>query len=223
MSKSEKFLIRLLITLAVFVIGVVVVLTIIAYQIGVDELERPNRIAIISGLLSMVGGVAGAFGAYFVATYQMKKQIEHEKKKEARQKAELLEHSLKKLDLLNEEAIEFVISFNEQFAESIDSYALRDLRLEFSVYEFQWIVDNVDNIDHGIMDEYGLDYLRFSRELHNAFIDIKAITKVPSDQVEHNLSRLRKVLSIRMENFNSFNEYIKGQIEYIQQRIETLN
>lgn len=54
MKKSEDLLVKILIVLAGLTIGVVVVLTIIAYQIGVDELEKPNRIAIISGLLSML-------------------------------------------------------------------------------------------------------------------------------------------------------------------------
>ncbi|PCD84789.1 hypothetical protein CNQ87_10635 [Lysinibacillus fusiformis] len=82
MSKNENILVKVLIALAGLTIGVVVVLTIIAFQIGVDELEKPNRIAIISGLLSMVGGIAGAFGAYLIARMQMTKQLDLQYKKE---------------------------------------------------------------------------------------------------------------------------------------------
>ncbi|MCK1987149.1 hypothetical protein MPH48_03425 [Lysinibacillus fusiformis] len=82
MGKSENLLVKFLIALAGITIGVVVILTIIAYQIGVDELEKPNRIAIISGLLSMIGGIAGAFGAYLIARMQMTKQLDLQYKKE---------------------------------------------------------------------------------------------------------------------------------------------
>ncbi len=82
MNKSENLLVKFLIALAGITIGVVVILTIIAYQIGVDELEKPNRIAIISGLLSMIGGIAGAFGAYLIARMQMTKQLDLQYKKE---------------------------------------------------------------------------------------------------------------------------------------------
>lgn len=82
MKKSEDLLVKFLIALAGLTIGVVVVLTIIAFQIGVDELEKPNRIAIISGLLSMVGGIAGAFGAYFIAKWQMTNLLDLQFKRE---------------------------------------------------------------------------------------------------------------------------------------------
>lgn len=81
MGKSENLLVKFLIALAGITIGVVVILTIIAYQIGVDDLEKSNRIAIISGLLSMVGGIAGAFSAYLIARMQLTKQLELQDKK----------------------------------------------------------------------------------------------------------------------------------------------
>lgn len=80
-GKSENLLVKFLIALAGITIGVVVFLTIIAYQIGVDDLEKPNRIAIISGLLSMFGGIAGAFSAYLIAKMQLTKQLELQDKK----------------------------------------------------------------------------------------------------------------------------------------------
>lgn len=82
MGKSENLLVKFLIALAGITIGVVVILTIIAYQIGVDELEKPNRIAIISGLLSMFGGIAGAFGAYFIAKWQLNVVLDRQYEKE---------------------------------------------------------------------------------------------------------------------------------------------
>lgn len=82
MSKSENLLVKFLIALVGITIGAVVVLSIIAYQIGVDELEKPNRIAIIGGLLSMVGGIAGAFGAYFIAKWQMTILLERQDEKD---------------------------------------------------------------------------------------------------------------------------------------------
>lgn len=45
-----------------------------------SESMDPNTSNIISGVLSMIGGIAGAFGAYYVATVQMKKQFKKQDK-----------------------------------------------------------------------------------------------------------------------------------------------
>lgn len=58
--------------------------TYISFQtmISVEEGESmdSNTSNIISGILSMIGGLAGAFGAYYVATMQMKKQFKKQDK-----------------------------------------------------------------------------------------------------------------------------------------------
>lgn len=77
MNKDESKLLNVLKVLAGITIIVVMILFIIAYQIGVEGLkDETNRSTIISGLLSMIGGIAGAFGAYFIAKNQMTKQLD---------------------------------------------------------------------------------------------------------------------------------------------------
>lgn len=44
--------------------------------------DSSNKATILSGLLSMIGGAAGAFSAYFIARWQMDKQLDLQYKKE---------------------------------------------------------------------------------------------------------------------------------------------
>ncbi|KOS60891.1 hypothetical protein FJQ98_20525 [Lysinibacillus agricola] len=222
MNKSEKLLVNVLISLAGLTISVVVVLTIIAYQIGVGELEKPNRIAIISGLLSMVGGIAGAFGAYFVATYQMKKQIEHDKKKEERQKKENILHNLVILKRLNDEAMEFVRFFAEQHSNpSYDSELRTNIR--FREKDLFWIVNNVNSINYEILREgYITDYLKFSREINNMYIDIEGLERIPDTYLARRVLGLRRIILERNENLILFDRYLKSHINIIQKQIEEL-
>ena len=212
----------------VLIVGILIIITtftiaLLALLIQTFNIDSGMTAGIISGVLSMFGGMVGAFGAYLVATNQMQKQFEHEKKKEEKQKYEILEQSLKKLELLSEEAIEFVEFFNDEFSVPFDTEALRNIRLKFAEDDLQWIVNSLNNIDHGIlMEDYGLDYLRFSRELHNAYIDVAGINFIPSHQIENNLKSLIATLLIRGENFKSLKKYLSGEIKYIQKQIESI-
>lgn len=222
MNKSEKLLVNILIALAGITIGVVVVLTIIAFQIGVDELEKPNRVAIISGLLSMFGGIAGAFGAYAVATYQTNKQFEHEKKKEEIQRKENILSILKILERLNDEAMEFIYFFNEEFSEP---YSIENavIQMKFKEKDLLWIVNNVNSINYEILKEdYSIDYLNFSREINNMYIDIAGIEHVKG-YLKDTLSSLMKTLLKRSENLISFDLYVKEHITDIQKQIQDLS
>lgn len=81
-EKSIKVPIYLLI---IFTFIGVVVLFFISFLIAVED--KTNRIAIISGLLSMLGGALGALGAYMVANRQIKeskRQIQDRQREEAR-------------------------------------------------------------------------------------------------------------------------------------------
>ncbi|MFE3576886.1 hypothetical protein [Lysinibacillus sp. NPDC059133] len=222
MNKSENLLVKFLIALAALTIGVVIVLTIIAFQIGVNELEKPNRIAIVSGLLSMVGGIAGAFGAYFVATYQMNKQIEHEKKKEEIQRKESILHNLVILKRLNDEAMEFVRFFTEQHSFPYQDSELRT-NLKFREKDLFWIVNNVNSINYEILREgYITDYLKFSREINNMYIDIEGLEGISDSYLAGKVIGLRKIILERNENLVLFDRYLKSHINIIQKQIEDL-
>ncbi|MEF7494523.1 hypothetical protein V4V34_08045 [Lysinibacillus sphaericus] len=55
---------------------------IIAITFQVIGEDSPNKASIIGGILSMLGGAIGAFGAYFIARMQMTKQLDLQYKKE---------------------------------------------------------------------------------------------------------------------------------------------
>ncbi|WP_347722517.1 hypothetical protein [Lysinibacillus capsici] len=74
--KKKSITIILLITIGLFLI------VLYASIIQVFGIQSDDKATIIGGVLSMIGGALGALGAYVVATYQMNKQIEHEKQKE---------------------------------------------------------------------------------------------------------------------------------------------
>lgn len=215
MRKSENLLVKFLIALSVITIGVVVVLTIIAYQIGVDELEKPNRIAIISGLLSMFGGIAGAFGAYAVATYQTNKKFEHEKRKEDVQKKNQIKKTLKKLELLNDYALKFADAFINEFNKSYTEelgYKLRSSETAIS-----WIVDNINMVNDELLNEgLMLDYIRLSHLINHTNNEIIVFNNLLDRYKAHNLPGLITIMNELKENFSDFERYVKEQLELLE-------
>ncbi|WP_445479158.1 hypothetical protein ACULLL_01640 [Lysinibacillus irui] len=202
---------------------------IIAITVQVIGEDSSNKASIIGGILSMIGGAIGALGAYVVAAHQMskqleqeKKKIEYEKKKEERQKKENIVHILKILERLNYEAMDFVDYFNKEFSKPYNQE--RIVKLKFSESDLLWIVNNVNNINYEILKEdFSLDYLRFSREVNNMYIDIVGIEHIPEEFKANNLSNLRKSLMERNKIFKTFDEYVKEQIVDIQKQIQDLS
>lgn len=83
MEKEKSKLLTILKILSGITIVVVIILFIIAYQIGVEGLkDKSARSTIISGLFSMIGGIAGAFGAYFIAKWQLNVVLDRQYEKE---------------------------------------------------------------------------------------------------------------------------------------------
>ncbi|MEY9975749.1 hypothetical protein [Lysinibacillus sp. RC79] len=113
--------------------------------------DSSNKASIIGGILSMIGGAIGALGAYIVATYQMNKQIEHEKKKEEIQRKENIEQTLKVLERLNLEVISFTEYFIKEFAKPYNRE--RIVKLKISESDLLWIVNNINNINYEILKE----------------------------------------------------------------------
>ncbi|MGE7667422.1 hypothetical protein ACQKMN_17110 [Ureibacillus composti] len=203
---------------------VIIVFSIALYALIllVFGIESDDKANIISGILGMTGGVIGAIGAYFVATYQMSKQFEFERNKEEKQKLEIIEQTLKKLELLNNEVIEFIDYFKEEFSKRFDEE--RNVRLKFGESDLLWIVNNVNNInDEILMEGYALDYLRFSRELNNMYIDVIGINFLPEEQRPENIVNLIASMLKRRENFVSFDLYVKEHIKDIQKELEYFN
>lgn len=200
----------------VFLFGI---LAITFQVIGEDS---SNKAAIIGGILSMVGGALGALGAYIVATYQMNKQYEYDKKKEEKQRNEIIEQTLKKLELLNVEAIEFIDFYRSEYSKPFDETVI--MRLKFSEKDLFWIVNIVNNLnDEVLMNGYALDYLKFSREINNMYIDVSGLNSIPEQLVEHTINNLIESMLRRRKVFVSFDEYVKAQIKILQKELEVLN
>lgn len=195
---------------------------IIAITFQVIGEDSSNKASIIGGILSMIGGAIGALGAYIVATYQMNKQFDYEKKKEEKQRKEIIEQSLKKLELLNNEAIEFIDFFRKEYSKQFDEIVI--IRLKFSEEDLFWIINIVNNLnDEVLMDGYALDYLKFSRELNNMYIDVSGLNSLPEEQKESKLMNLIDSMSIRKKIFVTFDKYLKEQIKILQKELEKLN
>ncbi|MFJ6264240.1 hypothetical protein ACIQGW_04360 [Lysinibacillus xylanilyticus] len=175
MKKSENILYKVLILLVIITILAVVSLTIISYQIGVGKLEQTNRSAIIGGLLSMAGGIAGAFGAYFIARMQMKKQLELQYKKEEEKMIKevkinnylkLLETGDNLLQLYNKLQFSLLktlmatlinnISIVEQEKEiSIQIQTIKELSTKISIYKIFFdnrVLGNFPNISQSVRE-----------------------------------------------------------------------
>lgn len=184
-------------------------------------IKSGDKATIISGILSMVGGFAGALGAYFVASYQMNKQFEHEKRKEEKQNIEQILHNLKKLDLLNKDTINFAEQFESEFTNPhIDEI---DYKLKIREYDLQYLVNKVDKINDDILSKgYNLDYLLFSRELNNMYIDIIGFTHIHEKYKTNSLEGLRKSIIERKKTFESFAKYVHEHIEKNQKELDNL-
>lgn len=194
----------------------------IAITVQVIGDDSSNKASIIGGILSMIGGAIGALGAYAVASHQMSKQIEHEKKKEERQKKENILHNLVILKRLNDEAMEFVRFFIEQHSHPQHDTDLRT-NIRFREKDLFWIVNNVNSINYEILREgYITDYLSFSREINNMYIDVEELERIPDSYLSRRVIRLREIILIRNENFILFDKYLKDHINIIQKQIEGL-
>lgn len=214
--KKNIFTVFCLFTTFVFVVSIY---ALIFQVIGNDS---PNKATIFSGVLSMIGGIVGALGAYFVASNQMNKQFEHEKKKEEKQRKETIEQTLKKLEYLNSEVIEFIRYFGVEFAKPYNEE--RIAKLEFSKVDLLWIVNSVNAINHEVLKEgYSIDYLNFSRELNNMYGDIIGVDFIPEAFRKENIALLRNAVLARNKVFESFDSYVKEHIRKIQKQIENLN
>lgn len=206
----------LCIFIGVFLFGI---LAITFQVIGEDS---SNKASIIGGILSMIGGALGALGAYIVATYQMNKQYDYDKKKEEKQRNEVIEQTLKKLELLNVEAIEFIDFYRSEYSKPFDETVI--MRLKFSEKDLFWIVNVVNNLnDEVLMNGYALDYLKFSREINNMYIDVSGLNSIPDHLVEHTINNLIESMLRRRKVFVSFDEYVKAQIKILQKELEDLN
>ncbi|MER2111177.1 MAG: hypothetical protein ABS960_00700 [Solibacillus isronensis] len=208
------------IILCIFI--VIFLFGIIAMGFQVIGVDSTNKATIVGGLLSMIGGAIGALGAYFVASNQMKKQFEHEKRKEDKQRKETIEQVLKKLKFLNSETISFIDFFNETYSPPFDQE--KNKMLKFSVQDLGWIVNNVNNInDEILMDGYVLDYLKFSRHLNNMYIDVEGFEFIPNEQKPVVMRNLIKSILENRETFILFDDYVKERLREIQIELENLN
>lgn len=180
---------------------------------------EPNTATIISGVLSLVGGAAGALGAYFVATRQMKKQFEYEKRKEEKQNTHRILQTLKKLELLNKDTIGFAEHFEKEFTNPhIDEL---DYKLKVREYDLHYIVNKVEKINDDILlNEYSIDYLKFSRALNNLYIEIIGFVHMSEEHKYAILGKLVESVVKRKADFDSFDVYVNEQIKEIQLELE---
>jgi hypothetical protein len=176
---------------------------------GIQNVEKAT---IIGGILSMVGGFSGALGAYFVASYQMNKQIEHEKKKvETLQKAQI-KKTLKKLQLLNKYALRFVETFPDDFNKPYNEEL--GFKLKSSEMSILWIANSINDVNDELLNEgYMLDYIKFNQLMNHTYNEIIVFNNLPEEQKTHNLVGLINALMNLKKDFNSFEEYTRIQLE----------
>lgn len=193
-----------------------------ALLIQVFGIQSTEKATIISGVLSMIGGAIGALGAYFVASNQMNKQFQYEKRKEEKQNKEQILHTLKKLDLLNKDIIDFIEQFVREF-ETPHSDEI-DFKLKVREFDLQYIVNKVDKVNDDILrNGYNLDYLLFSRALNNMYIDIIGFTFIHEKYKTGSLQGLRVSIIESKKLFESFDQYVNEHIEENQKELEKLN
>lgn len=205
----------LCIFIVIFLSGIIVM------GIQVIGEDSPNQATIFSGVLSMVGGLAGALGAYFVATYQMTKQFEHGNRKEEKQRKETIEQVLKKLEYLNSETIEFIDFFKKTYSLPFDDE--KSKMFKFSVQDLGWVVNNVNKInDEILMDGYVLDYLKFSRHLNNMYIDVSGFEFIPDNQKPIVMGNLIRSMLNHRNTFISFDDYVKNRLKEIRLELDKI-
>ncbi|QUG41572.1 hypothetical protein KD050_20245 [Psychrobacillus sp. INOP01] len=201
----------------------ILLLSVIGFLIAIYALlmqafgiQSGDKATIISGILSMVGGFAGALGAYFVASNQMNKQFQHEKRKEEKQSKEQILHTLKKLKILNEDIINFVEHLESEFIKlDIDDI---DVILKVREYDLRYIVNKVDKINDDILrNDHNIDFLNFSRQINNMYIEIIGFTHLPIEHKSLSLEDLRQ--SVKKRDFKLFEAQFNRHINKIQKEL----
>lgn len=173
---------------------------------------------IIGGVLSMIGGFAGAIGAYFVASNQMKKQIEHEKKKAEALTNVQIKKTLKKLQLLNKYAMRFVNTFNNDFNKPYNEELA--FKLKSSETSISWIANSINDVNDELLSEgFMLDYIKFNQLMNHTYNEIIVFNNLPEEQKAHNLLGLNETVKDLEKDFNSFEQYIKEQLEELEKEM----
>lgn len=188
---------------------------IIAVTFQVIGEDSPNKASIIGGILSMIGGAIGALGAYIVAAYQMNKQIEYEKKKEEKLRLTQIKKTLKKLQRLNEIAIHFLESFVKEFNKPFNEEL--SYKLKSSETAISWISNSINDVNDELLNEgFMLDYITYNQLINHTYNEIMVFNKLPEEQKAHNFQGFIKEILSLAEDLNSFEQYIKEQLEQFE-------
>jgi hypothetical protein len=165
----KKILNILIYSIIIMTIISSIVLFVISFQIGINDLDKPNRVTIISGLLSMIGGMVGALGAFFIARMQMTKQIDIQFEKE--HKKMIIEIKIIKI----QEAIKIYNSLQDKFQLIVNLYNSFNKEVKRnSMYEKNSI--DLDDIYKNVyvklkFQDKSLDLIKeFSDSFHKLFL-----------------------------------------------------
>ncbi|WP_249664053.1 hypothetical protein, partial [Lysinibacillus sp. D4B1_S16] len=95
-----------------------------------------------------------------------------------KQNKETLLHTLKKIEMLNKDTIDFVSHFENEFVNPEKDEI--EVKLKIREYDLQYIVNKVDKINDSILlDNQHINFLIFSKELNNMYINIIGFTHIP--------------------------------------------
>ncbi|MBG9456996.1 hypothetical protein ABE61_24235 [Lysinibacillus sphaericus] len=178
MEKGKNKLMYLLGAIAGVTFISVIILTIIAYQIGVEKLEQTNRSTIIGGLLSMAGGIAGAFGAYFIARMQMTKQLELQYKKE-REKM-ILEIRINKV----QDVIQIINQIKKEFELMTGEYAGFKVNVNSYLGEENLIFVNMEYLNlRSSEEEWGGECLNSLKKTRNDYQSVFSYKAFLNDDI----------------------------------------
>ncbi|MET4560768.1 hypothetical protein ABIA69_001912 [Lysinibacillus parviboronicapiens] len=191
---------------------IIFTITLISLVIQTFKIESGVWATIIGGVLSMFGGMVGAFGAYLVASHQMNKQIEHEKKKEEKLRLTQIKKTLKKLQRLNEIAINFVKSFAHEFNKPFNEEL--SYKLKSSETAILWISNSINDVNDDLLNEgLMLDYIRYNHLVNHTYNEIIVFNELPEVQKAHNLPGFIVKIGELEGDFIQFEQYIKDQLE----------
>lgn len=170
-----------------------------------------NTATIISGAISMLGGFAGALGAYLVMRWEMK----HDKKNEEKNELLQIKKTLKKLQLLNEYTKEFVTSFDIELNKPYNEEM--GFKLKASESSMYWIASSVNNADESLLNEgYMLDYIKFNHLINHTYNELITFNNLPEDQKYYNLSGFFEVINKLKEDIISFEIYTEEQLKKLE-------
>lgn len=217
MNKLNKYLIIFLgVMLSTFLIAM---FGLLVQTLNIQSTELST---IVGGILSMVGGMIGAFGAYLVASFQIKKNLELEKERLRFFELSHNKRALKKLQLLNK----FIIDFSKSFIDDLSFPPGEELyfKMEAAERSIEWIVGKINSFNENeLVDALMLDFLNLSKISNLLFHEIIVFNKMPVIYKPHNIEGLHNVIKDLIRDHHNFDIYVNNQMKMIDDLLKEID